>query len=72
MSDIPKRNYFSTVPISRPIVAPSAENYDMNGFVWSDDFGIRIKMNRSDDPEPDVFKNIREFKKHDRAWRENS
>lgn len=71
MSETPERSYFSTVPISQPVVVPSAEDYDMNGFVWSNEFGIKIKMNRSDDPEPDIMKTLREVKKHNRDWLEN-
>ena len=72
MSNNPEeRTYFSTVPISQPVVVPSAEDYDMNGFAWSDDFGILIKMNRSEDPEPDIFKNLKKPRKHNRAWLED-
>lgn len=71
MSDNPERTYFSTVPISQPVVAPSAEDYDMGGFAWSNEFGIIIKMNRPDDPEPDILKSLKETRKHNRAWSEN-
>lgn len=70
MSKTPKPSFYSNVPISQPVVAPSIENYDFNGFAWSHDYGMIVKMNRADDPENDIFKNLKENKKFDRSWAE--
>lgn len=67
MSDIPEKSYFSNVPISQPVIAPSAEDYDMGGFAWSNEFGIIIKMNRPDDPEPDILKNLKRTRRLNRS-----
>lgn len=70
MSKTPKPAFYSNVPISQPVIAPSLEDHDMNGFAWSHDCGMIIKMNRIDDPEPDLLKTLRDNKKFDRSWAE--
>lgn len=45
MPDSKSPEFFSTVPISVPVVVPEAEDIPMNGFIWSDDFGILVSSN---------------------------
>lgn len=57
-------SFYSDVPISVPVVLPSAEDYDMGGFAWSRQYGMLIKMNREGDPVDDVLRTLKQNSKY--------
>lgn len=59
-------SFYSDVPISLPVVLPSAEDYDMGGFAWSHKYGMLIKMNREGDPVGDLLKSIKQNASYNR------
>lgn len=60
MSDSNPPEFFSTVPISIPIVVPEAEDTQMNGFVWSHQFGLLLAFGSDADPIIDELQRLRE------------
>jgi len=60
MPDSPEvPEFYSTVPISVPVVVPEAEDVIMNGFVWSADFGLLLGIADSGKPAVDELFNLR-------------
>jgi len=49
---------YSDVPISVPIVIPSMEDSDLNGFSFSKDMGIMVASNRPQDSK-DILRKLR-------------
>lgn len=57
-----KPDYFADVPISIPVVIPQKENYRMNGFAWSDEYGIIVGLNAEADLSIDYLRRLRKPK----------
>lgn len=55
-------DYFSDVPISLPVALPSKEDYRMNGFAWSQDYGIILAMYTEADQRIDHLRRLRKPK----------
>lgn len=57
-------DYFADVPISVPVVIPQNEDYRMNGFAWSDDYGIIVGMGTDSDQRVDYLRGLRQPKRN--------
>lgn len=52
--------FYSTVPISNPVVSPSTEDVQMNGFAWSNQLGLLVAFGDTGGPIVDELHLLRE------------
>ena len=64
--------FYANVPISTPVLVPEIEDVDMNGFAWSHEYGLIIKMGDNVTNSIDKLRKLRKNEVLEEDWYANT